>query len=125
MFSSYGVEYDKRPGWGESFQKNSSPENQFAYSQHNDRDRQEFSHNFTVGLDYFLNDKTSVTGSFLYNTGEGLNTAETNYTDFDENGAVIRSVKRTERENEDEENIETTLNFKRTLNEKADTDGRF
>jgi len=121
LFSSYGVEYDKRPGWGESFQKNSSPENQFAYSQRNDRDRQEFSHNFTVGLDYFLNDKTSVTGSFLYNTGEGLNTAETNYTDFDENGAVMRSVKRTERENEDEENIETTLSFKKDFERKGRT----
>ena len=121
LFSSYGVEYDKRPGWGESYQKYSAPDNQFAYSQRNDRNRQEFSHNFTVGLDYFLNDKTSVTGSFLYNTGEGLNTAETNYTDFDENGAVIRSVKRTERENEDEENIETSLNFKKDFERKGQT----
>jgi outer membrane receptor protein involved in Fe transport len=121
LFSSYGVEYDKRPGWGESFQQNSSPENQFSYSQRNDRNRQEFSHNFTVGLDYFLNDKTTITGSFLYNTGDGLNTAETNYTDFDENGGVLRSVKRTEREDEDEENIETTLNFKKDFEGKGHT----
>lgn len=121
LFSSYGVEYDKRPGWGESFQQNSAPDNQFAYSQRNDRNRQEFSHNFTVGLDYFFNDKTSVTGSFLYNTGDGLNTAETNYIDFDENGGIMRTVKRTERENEDEENIETTLNFKKDFEGKGHT----
>ena len=121
LFSSYGVEYDKRPGWGESFQQNSSPDNQFAYFQRNDRNRQEFSHNFTVGLDYFLNDKTSITGSFLYNTGDGLNTAETSYTDFDENGGIMRTVKRTERENEDEENIETTLSFKKDFERKGHT----
>ena len=121
IFSSYGVEYDKRPGWGESFQINSSPENQFAYAQRNDRIRQEFSHNFTVGLDYFFNDNTTITGSFVYNVGDGLNTAETNYTDFDENGSIIRTVRRNEREGEDEENIETTLSFKKNFAKKGHT----
>ena len=121
LFSSYGVEYDKRPGWGESYQKNSAPDNQFAYSQSNNRIRQEFSHNFTIGLDYFLNDKTSITGSFLYNIGDGTNTAQTNYIDFDENGGILRTVTRSEREKEDEENIEATFSLKKDFSRKGQT----
>lgn len=119
LFSSYGVEFGRMPGWGESFQKNSRPDNQFAYSQRNDRSRQEFSHNFTVGLDYFFKDNSSITGSILYNTGDGLNKAETNYYDFDESGTIIRTVKRNEREKEDEENIETSLSFKKNFERKG------
>jgi outer membrane receptor protein involved in Fe transport len=121
LFSSYGVEYDKRPGYGESYQQYSSADTSFAYMQHSDGTRQEFSHNFTVGLDYFFNDNSTLTGSVLYNTGDGLNKSETNYFDFDQNGTVIRTVKRTEREAEDEENIEASLNYKKNFERKGQT----
>jgi outer membrane receptor protein involved in Fe transport len=121
LFSSYGLEYDKRPGWGESYQKNSSPDNQFAYSQRNDRDREELSHNFTIGMDYFFKDNSTLTGSLLYNIGDGLNTATTDYTDFDEDGSVMRTVRRGEREREDEENIEGTLSYKKEFQRKGHT----
>jgi outer membrane receptor protein involved in Fe transport len=119
LFSSYGIEYDKRPGYGNSYQYYSSPDTSFAYTQRNDRSRQELSHNFTVGMDYFFNDKTTLTGSVLYNTGEGSNTATTVYDDFDENGAIARTVNRAELEKEDEENIEGTLSFKKSFERKG------
>ncbi len=121
LFSSYGVEYDKRPGYGESYQQYSSADTSFAYAQRSDGTRQEFSHNFTVGLDYFFNDNSSLTGSVLYNTGDGLSKSETNYFDLDENGTVIRTVRRTEREGEDEENIEASLNYKKNFERKGQT----
>ena len=49
------------------------------------RTQQEFSHNFTLGLDYFLSDKTTLTASGLYNVGEGISKVQTTYNDFDEN----------------------------------------
>ena len=121
LFSSYGVEFDKRPGYGESFQKNSSPDNRFAYSQRNDRTQQEFSHNFIFGIDYFFKDNSTLTGSFLYNTGDGLAKSVTDYTDFDEFDVITRMVKRTEREIEDEENIEGSLNYKKNFERKGQT----
>ena len=118
FFSSYGVEYNKRPGYGDSFQGYSSQDTSFAYTQRNDRIRQEFSHNFTLGLDYFFNDNSSITVSGLYNTGKGTNTAETKYNDLDENGESTRTVIRKEREKEDEENIEGSLNYKKNFKRK-------
>lgn len=119
LFSSYGVEYDRRPGYGISEQYYVSPDTSFAYTQRNDRIRRELSHNFTVGMDYFFNDKTTLTGSFLYNIGDGRNTATTLYDDLDEEGAIARTVLRNETEKEDEENIEGNLSFRKDFNKKG------
>ncbi len=119
LFSSYGVEYDKRPGYGNSFQRYTSVDTSFSYTQRNDRTQSEFSHNFTVGADFFFNNSTTLTTSILYNTGDGLSKAETMYEDFNEEGLIARTVRRNEREKEDEENIETSLNFKKNFDRKG------
>jgi outer membrane receptor protein involved in Fe transport len=118
LFSSYGIEYDKRPGYGNSYQYYSSPDTSFAYTQQNDRNRRELSHNFTVGMDYFFDDNTTLTGSFLYNVGDGLNKATTQYDDFDETGVIARSVFRNEAEREDEQNLEGNLSFRKNFSKK-------
>ena len=119
MFSSYGIDYNERPGRGQSHQYYTSSDTSFHYTQSNERTQQEFSHNFTLGLDYFLSDKTTLTASGLYNVGDGLSKVQTIYNDFDENGDVSRIVSRNEREMEDEENIEASLNFKKTFDKKG------
>lgn len=119
FFSSYGVDYSERPGYGESYQRYVSADTSFFYSQRSDRKQEEFSHNFTIGMDYFFNDKTTLTGSFLYNTGDGLTTSQTNYHDFDSFGETTRMVRRNEKEREDEENIEGALNFKKNFQKKG------
>ena len=119
LFSSYGIDYNERPGRGQSHQYYTGADTSFHYTQINERTQQEFSHNFTMGLDYFLNDKTTLTASGLYNVGEGLSKVQTIYNDFDEDGDLARIVSRNEREMEDEENIETSLNFKKTFDKKG------
>lgn len=121
LFSSYGLEYDKRPGYGNSYQRYTSTDTSFAYAQRNDRSRRELSHNFIIGLDYFFKGNSTLTGSVLYNTGEGLNTATTRYDDFDENEEIVRAVNRAESEKEDEENIEGSLSFKKDFERKGQT----
>jgi outer membrane receptor protein involved in Fe transport len=118
LFSSYGIDYRKSPGYGHSEQRYSSADTTFAYFQENDRIRSELSHNFVLGLDYFINDKNSLTGSFTYNPSSGVNTATTNYFDYDANDVLINTTTRTEREEEDEENIELALNYKKDFSNK-------
>ncbi len=121
IFSSYGVDYRNRPGYGDSFQRYSSDDTSFVYSQHNDQSSAELSHNFIVGLDYFLKDNSTITGSFLYNTSNGLGKIGTIYNDFDENDLLARTVLRNEREKEDEENIEASLSYKKDFETKGRT----
>src|SRR5688572_29999703 len=103
LFSSYGIDYNERPGQGQSVQRYTSTDTSFLYTQSNNRTQQEFSHNFTLGFDYFLSDKTTLTASGLYNVGEGISKVVTTYNDYDENEDLSRVVVRNEREKEDEE----------------------
>jgi outer membrane receptor protein involved in Fe transport len=118
LFSSYGLDYRKRPGYGNSLQR--FPLGDSSYHQRNERTNSELSHNFMIGLDYFLSDKSTLTGSFLYNTGDGITASELRYDDY-KNGQPVKTVIRTEREHEDEKNIEGSLNFKRDFEAKGHT----
>jgi outer membrane receptor protein involved in Fe transport len=118
LFSSYGMDYRKRPGYGNSFQR--FPLGDSSYRQTNERVNSELSHNFMIGIDYFLNDKTTLTGSLLYSTGDGVTESVLRYEDF-KSGEPVNTVIRTEREHEDEKNIEGSLNFKRDFKKKGQT----
>lgn len=111
LFSSYGIDYRRNPRTGRSYQRFTSADTTFAYQQNSDGSRSELSHNFRLGMDYFLNDKNILTGAFSYNTSYGLNPNSTEYLDYDENGAIASKTLRTETEGEDEENVELTLNY--------------
>lgn len=118
LFSSYGMDYRKSPGYSNMFQ---SFDNGARYTrQIGDRSRSELSHNFSAGMDYFINDKNTFTGSFMYNIGDGLNRSTLTYHDF-LNDAPTGTTTRTDREVEDEENIEASLNYKREFSSKEHT----
>ena len=117
LFSSYGIDYRQSPGKGTSYQEYTSVDTSFAYVQNNDRTRGGLSHNFMVGMDYFLSDQNSITGSFVFNPSNGVNKATTEYLDYDEDGVLTNTTIRTEREAEDEENVELALNYKKDFKE--------
>jgi hypothetical protein len=119
LFSSYGIDHRRSPGRGSSFQRYTSADTSFAYIQDMDRSRGELSHNFRLGLDYFLNDKNSLTGAFSYNTSDGLNTSTTEFLDYDVNDELSNTTVRDEAEGEDEENVELTLNYTKEFQQKG------
>ncbi|HEV7346915.1 TonB-dependent receptor domain-containing protein [Telluribacter sp.] len=113
LFSSYGVNYRSRPGFGSSYQSFTGSDSTFSYSETNRRTRGGISHNFRVGLDYYLNDKNVLTGSVLYRRSDGRNTSRYVYRDFGPLGELIQTTERNEREREPENNIEAALSFSR------------
>jgi outer membrane receptor protein involved in Fe transport len=118
FFSNYGINYGTRPGRGESYQRNSG-ENEFIYTQSNRRTNTETSHNFVAGVDYFFKNNSTLTGSLLYNIGDGLTKTGTNYHDFGPNDELLKYTVRNEEEHEDEENIEGSLSFKKNFKQKG------
>ena len=110
LFSSYGADYRKSPGYSTLYQRFDGGARETL--QDGDRSRSELSHNIMAGMDYFIDDKNTITGSFMYNFGDGLNRSTLTYNDF-LNGAPVGTTIRTDREVEDEENIEASFNYKR------------
>jgi len=110
IFSSYGMDYRKSPGYSTMYQSFNYGERETF--QDGDRSRSELSHNIMGGVDYFINDKNTITASMMYNFGDGLNTSDLTYNDFI-NGQPIGSTFRSDQEDEDERNIEGAFNYKR------------
>ncbi|GAB3162837.1 TonB-dependent receptor [Telluribacter humicola] len=113
LFSSYGVNYRSRPGFGNSFQSFTGSDSTFSYSETNRRTRGGISHNFRVGLDYYLTEKNVLTGSVLYRRSDGRNTSRYVYRDFGPMGELVETTERNELEKEPENNIEAALSFRR------------
>ncbi|HEY0744522.1 MAG TPA: TonB-dependent receptor [Chryseosolibacter sp.] len=117
FFSSYGSDYRNSPGYNNTFQRFGDG----STSQRNsDRQGTELSHNIRGGFDYFMNDKTSLTGSVMYNIEDGLTKSTLNVTNFF-NDQLENSSVRIDNEHEDETNVEGALNFKRVFSSEDHT----
>ncbi|HAP69770.1 MAG TPA: TonB-dependent receptor [Flavobacteriales bacterium] len=118
FFTSVGAQYQKRPGSGYSFQEFFLEDTTFAYEREREQERGGISGNGRFGIDYFINDKTTLTASGMYNRSYNDNTAKLTYTDFDENGTQTQVVTRTDDEIEQSQAFEANLNFRREFDKK-------
>lgn len=113
FFTSIGAQYRKRPGSGYSFQEFFLEDTTFAYEREREQERGGISGNGRFGIDYHINDKTTLTASGMYNRSYNDNTAKLIYTDIDENGTETQTVTRTDDEIEQGQAFEANLNFRR------------
>ena len=67
-------------------------------------------YNASFGMEYFLSKKTSLTGSVFYRYGEDRDTSLNNSDRFN-GGSIIEQTLRTEKQNEDGNNYQFSLNY--------------
>jgi outer membrane receptor protein involved in Fe transport len=118
FFTSIGAQYRKRPGSGSSFQQFFFEDTTFAYEREREQERGGISGNGRFGIDYFINDKTTLTASGMYNRSYNDNKAKLIYRDIDENGTETQVVSRTDDEIEQSQAFEANLNFRREFKKK-------
>ena len=119
LFTSYGGGYRETPGSGYSLNQFNIGDSSFAYSRNREHTRGGLSQNFRVGSDYFINDRNTLTGSFLYRTSDGDNVSEQTYRDLNNLEEVTQTVIRTETETEVQQDIELNLNYRKTFSRKG------
>ncbi|HEY0653086.1 MAG TPA: outer membrane beta-barrel family protein [Chryseosolibacter sp.] len=120
FFSSYGSDYRNSPGYNNTFQRFHRTDGIFS-SQRNSKQRStELSHNLRGGFDYFMTDKSSLSGSVMYNLEDGLNKTTLNVANALNNQLQTSSV-RIDNEHEDEKNIEGAFNFKKVFSSEEHT----
>ena len=111
MFVNYGTNYRNSPGSGYSNQEFYNEGYTTYRRTDRDRTRGGISHNFRVGSDFYLSEKSILTLSGLYRISDEDNETELIYRNYDRNRMLIADSLRTDDEAEDEENMEYALNF--------------
>ncbi|SIS56270.1 Outer membrane receptor proteins, mostly Fe transport [Zobellia uliginosa] len=109
VFNTLGYRYYESPG--HAFYENSYNDGQYDQINENrdyTRSGKGFNNNF--GVEYFFNEKSSLTGSFFMRFQDGDDLTE-NYSDYFESGLLTRKSFREEIELEDEENYQFSLNY--------------
>ncbi|TXD82950.1 TonB-dependent receptor [Subsaximicrobium wynnwilliamsii] len=75
-------------------------------------------YNANVGMEYFLSDKTSLTGSIFYRYKEDADISNNDSERFNNNAIVERTL-RIERENQDENSYQLALNYMTKFNDEG------
>ncbi|CAM1340983.1 TonB-dependent receptor domain-containing protein [Tenacibaculum amylolyticum] len=112
LFSNLGYSYRKGPGnaFSDFTNLNNGTITGFRTETRN-YERKNNNYNGSLGLEYYLNKQSSITGTFFYrdNTGDDLATNLTNL--FDSNRVLTDVINRVENETEDGNDKQFSLNY--------------
>ncbi len=120
VFNSMGYRYRNRPGGGTFENRFFSPNivNPLVIEDR-EYDRLNKGFNINLGIEYFINDKSSVTASGFYRKGKDDDEITNVTNEFDPSDILAISRDRIEFEKEDGDNLQLSLNYVNNFN----TDG--
>ncbi len=120
IFSNLGYSYRKGPG--NAFSDFTNLENGvitgFRTEQRNYK-RKNNNYNGSIGLEYYLDKKSSLTGTFFYRDSNGDDIATNITNNLDQNRNNITTINRVENENEDGIDKQFSLNYTNKLDDKG------
>ncbi|WBX72786.1 TonB-dependent receptor [Tenacibaculum pacificus] len=120
LFSNFGYSYRKGPGNSKttfSYLKNGILDSTQIEDRTFDRKNKNF--NASIGLEYYINKKSSITGNFVYRKSDGDDVA-TNLTDrflFNDFSQPLLNETRIENEQEDGTDKQYSINYTNKLND--------
>lgn len=115
FFTNYSLNYRQGPGGGFVTQTFENQDTSYYFERLREHVRGGLSHNVRLGLDYYFTAKDILTVSGLYKYSDGNNNSRLEYRDFNDNRILSKTVWRNEDESEFQENIESTINYKKTF----------
>jgi len=119
FFINYSLAYRKTLSSGELYQEVYSQDTISILQQENDAVLKGFNNNIRGGIDYFFNEKTILTGSYLFRRSDANRIMDITYKDYLFTANNLQGIStRRQDENEDEPNSEYSLIFKKSFKEK-------
>lgn len=112
IFNTTGIRYQKSPGNATFDNRYFSPSVQNPILREDriyDRLRQGF--NTNMGVEYFINDKSSITAIGFYRSGDNKTLTTNNTSEFSGDNELATTSVRTETETEDDQNYQLSLNY--------------
>ena len=116
LFSNFGLSYRRSPGGGSDEQRFFDEAGNLTafYDAITDQDRGGVGGNLQLGTDWFIGENTQLTGYLLYRRSRDNNLADVTYRDFNSERSLLSETVRDTEEDSNNQNLESTLNFKRT-----------
>ncbi len=117
IFTTTTLRYRDAPGNAEFDQENFDDAGNTVSFQDEIRQyqRQDNSFNTNIGFEYFFSDKSSITNSLVIRNSDGGNTVDIDFFNFDEvRNPTIQRNRFTE-EDETDENVQYSVNYKKTF----------
>ena len=120
FFLNYGIAYRNQPGSGSLYQEVYGKDTTFISQQHTSNRIKGLNNNIRGGLDYYFNEKSILTASYLFRRSDATRISDIRYEDylFTPNNLTSVTTRRQDEE-EQEPNSEYTINYKKTF-EKQD-----
>ena len=120
FFINYGIAYREQPGVGTQYQEVYDNGTTRVSRQNNKGYIMGFNNNIRGGLDYFFNEKSILTASYLFRRSDASRITNILYEDFPSPAAELSSyTRRRQDEDEVEPNSEYSLIYKRSFAEKG------
>jgi ferric enterobactin receptor len=120
FFVNYGIAYRKIPGKGSQYQEVYVHDTTFITEMTREGGTTGFHNNIRGGLDYFFNDKNSLTAAYLLRRSDVRRITDFVYKDYIFNKNNLRvTTTRQQDEKEHEPNAEYSLTYKKTFNKKG------
>ena len=118
FFNSSGFSDRFSPGSGYNYSEyynGDQPSTFFEENRETERNRNSFFTN--NGVEWYIDDMTSVVGSFFYNQSESDDSQTNNLDELDSTGDILNQTVQVENEKEIDFNREYNLNFERNFND--------
>lgn len=120
FFINYGIAYRRQPGTGSLYQEVYGKDTTFILKQANKGMLTGFNNNIRGGLDYYFNESSILTASYLFRRSDANRITDIRYEDYLNNTANPTDIS-TRRQDEDEvePNSEYSLNYKKSFEQKG------
>lgn len=118
LFTTTGVRYFDAPGGG-YFDTRYFEDSETNYSRiYEDRDIERLNRNFNsnFGMEYFINQKSSITGSIFYRGGEDVDITTNNSDYYRRDEGLALETTRRERQSENDKSWQFSLNYINNFN---------
>ena len=118
FFNSSGFSDRVSPGTGYNYSEyynGDQPSIFFEENRETERDRNSFFTN--NGIEWYIDDKTSIVGTFFYNQAKSDDLTINNIDEIDETGNILNQTVHDENEKDIDSNREYNLNFERKFND--------
>lgn len=120
FFINYSIAYRKQPGIGSLYQEVYARDTTFILKQNNAGTITGFNNNIRGGLDYFFNENSVLTASYLYRRSDAKRITDIRYADYLKTTSFLTGIStRRQDENEVESNSEYSLNYKKTFGQEG------